>query len=415
MVHLSISESALVAQNTRSPYVLIVYAEQDKAHELQSYLQRQGYRVQTATYGQSALSAVYQEPPDLVVLDLVLPDMDGLTVCQRLKSSTHLGYLPIVILTDADEERQRLAGMLSGADDYLTKSFTKKELLLRVQALLRTKNQIDLLISENQMLNKYLQERNQALERALETVQQTELLKSHIIESVDHELRTPMLQVKSAVSMLADVIKENSSPERDHNISRIARMSTKAVARLEELINNVSQLNSAQGLKLTPTILNDAITQSMHLLRRSWSHQDHMERVSINSETVPPVLADRRAVSRLLFILVDNALKFSGNAPIEIHCKQVDSHTVSISVTDYGIGIAPEHHALIFETFYQVERGTTKRFGGVGVGLALAQMIARGMNTTIEVQSEPQKGSTFSFKLAIADLSSTPWQEEPET
>jgi signal transduction histidine kinase len=403
MVQLKPEDSEAVAGNssTIAPRMLIVNDEHHEAHALHVYMKRQGFDVNLAYNGQEALHQVYQHQPDLVILDLDMPGLDGLGVCQRLKTDPKLSYIPVIIIIDAQEQRKRLAGMLSGADDYFTKPVIEKDLLLRSQSLIRTKRQIDRLIAENRFLNNSLAEQDAKVEKALEVVTQTENLKSHIIESINHELRTPMLQIKSAVSMLVDVVNELSDVERDHNIGRMA---TQAVARMEDLIKNISQLYLADNLKLSPVVLHDAITQALHALRRSWSHQSHVERVQLHTSDLPPVIADRRAVSRILFLLLDNALKFSKDTDVEIHTRQVDRHTAWVGVRDYGIGIAPEHQNDIFDIFYQVERGANKRFGGAGIGLTLAQMLSQGMNTSIQVKSKPGTGSTFWFTLPLADL-----------
>lgn len=393
-------EMVPMSERTEAPYILIVDDDSGTAQHLQHYLERQGYRASTVFSGEKALHQIETQRPDLLILDLTLPDLGGWEICQTIKERSDYGYLPIIILTDVQEQRQRLAGMLSGADDYMAKPIVDKDLLIRVQALLRTKTQIDHLIRENQHLTNNLQERNAELEAALLLASQTETLKSHIIESVSHELRTPLLQVKSSVAMLSDVIKEISTVERDHNIGRMA---TQAVARLEDLITNITQLHLIENLNLSPILLKDAVTQSLTLMRRSWSYQDQLDRVQQRIENVPPVLGHYRAVSRLLYILLENALKFS-KEKIEIHIHQMDDKEVKIAVKDYGIGIAPEYHQQIFDTFFQIDKGSTRQFGGVGIGLSSAQMLARGLNTAVHVESEPTQGSTFWFILPIADL-----------
>lgn len=391
------------------PHLLIVDDEAEKAIGLKDYMERQGCLVTTAYGGKKALDLVYEERPDLVILDLLMPDLDGLTVCQRLKQDASLGYLPVIVLTDDSERRKRLEVRLSGADDYLPKPVNEQDLFLRVLTLLRIKRQIERLINENYALNHDLQERNTELNKTLEELRQAmarageaEILKRHIIESVDHELRTPMLQIKSAVSILAEVIKETSQDEKNLTV---AKMATQAVARMEELIQNISQLHLFEHLKPAPMILGDAITLSIHTLRRSWSHRHDVERVKLYHQDLPPVIADRKAVSRILFLLLDNAMKFSDNdQPIEVRTKRYDDKTVWVGVIDYGIGIAPEHHARIFEPFFQVDTGSTKQYSGAGVSLAAAQILARSMNTEIEMESRQGKGSTFFFKLPIADI-----------
>jgi signal transduction histidine kinase len=390
-----------------SAHLLIVDDDPAQAHDLSAYMQRMGYDVSVAYGGHDALEMVFELRPDLVILDLAMPDLDGLTVCQQIRSDSSLGYLPVIIVTEVEVERQRLAGMLSGADDYLRKPVLEKDLLLRVQALLRTKFQLDRLITENQALTENLRSRNLELERALEMAQQAEVLKNHIMESVNHELRTPMLQIKTAVSMLVEVIKEVSSVERDQTI---ARMATGAVTRMEELVSNISELHLVENLKPSPVMLNDSIHQAINNLRRSWSHKDDFTRVQFVPEDLPPIFADRRAVSRILVLLLDNALKFSpADSPVYIFAtvENLDGQqVVRVNVKDEGIGIPKQYQEKVFEPFFQIDAGTARRYNGAGVGLALTRMLARGMGTDIELKSRPKQGSIFSFVLTIADLES---------
>ncbi len=392
-----------------APHLLIVDDEPDKAIALKDYMERMGFMVTLAYGGQQALDMVYEESPDLVILDLIMPDMDGLMVCQHLKQDANLGYLPIIVVTDDHEKRKRLEVGLSGADDYLPKPVNGQDLFLRVSTLLRVKAQFDHLLAENRGLDENLQEQNEILQQTLADLRgamaaaaQAEILKRQIIESVDHELRTPMLQIKSAVSILASVVTELSEDEKNHTV---ARMATQAVARMEELIQNISQLHLIEHLKPAPFILNDSITQSIHTLRRSWAHRDNVERIQTYLSDLPPVMADRRAVSRILYLLLDNALKFSADdSLVEVRTGQQDVDTIWVAVQDNGIGIAEEHHQKVFEPFFQVDAGITRKWGGVGVGLASAQMLAHRMGIEIHLQSALGEGSTFFFELSIARM-----------
>ena len=401
-------------QNLEAPHLLIVDDEPEKAIALKDYMERQGCMVSLAYGGEQALQIVQEERPDLVILDLVMPDMDGLAICQQLKQDSSLGYLPVIVVTDDHEKRKRLEVRLSGADDYLPKPVNEQDLFLRVLALLRTKGQLNYLITENQTLTNHLKEQNTELEKtldhlrkAMQLANQAELLKKHITESVEHELRTPMLQIKSAVAILVEVVDDLSKDEKNHTV---AQMATQAVGRMEELIHNISQLHLIENLKSAPFLVNDAIVQSIHSLRRSWARRHEIHRVKYQQGELKPVIADRRAVSRILFLLLDNALKFSPKESfVEIRTQeeQIDPERprqVVVRVIDKGIGIPPEKLDRIFEPFFQVDTGTTKQFGGAGVGLATAQMLAQSMGIEVKVTSQPGIGSTFYFPLPVAQL-----------
>jgi DNA-binding response OmpR family regulator len=120
--------------STRQRRILVVDDETSIREVLTRYLEREGYRVEVAADGQSALLAAATSPPDLIVLDLMLPGIDGLEVCRRLRSQS---AVPIIMLTARDEEADKLIGFTTGADDYLTKPFSPAELVLRVKAVLR--------------------------------------------------------------------------------------------------------------------------------------------------------------------------------------------------------------------------------------------------------------------------------------
>lgn len=409
MSHMDTLQTVHPSQPIDSPRLLIVHTDGNEANTLKQYMERQGLAVWIVDSGREAIDTAYTDKPDLIILDM--PDQESLQICQDLKQDAKLGYLPVIIITEQHEPRKELTARIVGADDYLPKPVNEQELFQRGMTLIRVKLQIDRLHAENQNLNHHLQDQNQRLQQtldelqmAIEAAKEAELLKKHIIESVDHELRTPMLQTKSAVAILVDVIREQS-PDEKQDI--VARMATQAVARMEELIQNISQLHLIDHIKLIPMIANDAVTQSINALRRSWTHRDKLERIHYTPQkNLPPVIGDRRAVARILFLLLDNALKFSPpESAVDIHIT-ADEKVVTFAIQDYGIGIPLEYHNRIFDAFFTIDRGTQKQYGGVGVGLASAQLFARHMNTEIHVNSTPHKGSTFYFSLPIADLNS---------
>jgi signal transduction histidine kinase len=236
--------------------------------------------------------------------------------------------------------------------------------------------------------------------RAIET-QELHLLKSDIITAVSHELRTPMVQVKAAVSLLSEDIKDNGTPDQ----LRIARMATQAAARLESEIENIRQLAQSHQIRFEPVVVDEAADLAVRHLARSWTSREYSGRVEKHIEAgLPLAWADKRALGRLLQLLLDNALKFSPpDEPVYVLAEPYDPTNIWIGVQDFGIGIAEEEHDNIFAAFYQVDGSSTRRYGGTGTGLALALLLASGMNTTIHLDSTPGEGSTFSFVLPVAE------------
>lgn len=250
---------------------------------------------------------------------------------------------------------------------------------------------------ENSRLRQQLNELQARIQRE-ETVRQhkrdeVELLRNAIVRNVSHELRTPLLQVKSAVALIAD----------DMGDSTLIQYATNATARLETLVRNITLLGSSLETDPGPVIIRDAIDSAHRNLKRIWEHRGRIDRVRIElEENLPPVIADKQGLGTVIQLLMDNALKFSEDEIIVTARKKGGS--IEIAVRDYGIGIPLDQIDTIFDTFYQVDNSSTRRYGGAGVGLAIVKLILDNHGTAIIVESEEKKGSTFTFLLPVYQL-----------
>ncbi len=234
--------------------------------------------------------------------------------------------------------------------------------------------------------------------REVQAIQQDKdeitLLKNAIVRNVSHELKTPLLQVKSAVALLA---------ESNKGEDRITEMAVQATARLEGVINNITQLADILDINLGPVIVRESIDQAIRKLRRSWEHKSAFKRIQVHVEpNLPLVTAGKQGLGMVLQQLLDNALKFS-DGEVQLSAELMPDG-VRISVQDCGIGIAEHELEQIFESFYQVDSSSTRPYGGTGVGLAIVQLIADKHNVEIHVDSTLGEGSTFWFLLPISKL-----------
>jgi signal transduction histidine kinase len=257
-----------------------------------------------------------------------------------------------------------------------------------------------LITNENSTLKKQTNQLSQKikdlelqLEKQEKQSNEVEVLKNAIVRNVSHELRTPLIQVKAAVALLAE----------DNEDDELIRYAKNATARLETLVKNITSLGESLDIMLNPVIVRDSIEYACRNLGRIWEHKNAKERIHINiSGEIPPALADKQGLSTALQLLIDNALKFSEDS-VEVEVLKIEQG-IKIAIKDKGIGISDKHLENIFETFFQVENSSTRRYGGTGVGLAISSLILDKHNSQIMVDSVVGKGSTFSFILPVAQL-----------
>ncbi|MCD4686035.1 MAG: response regulator [Anaerolineae bacterium] len=366
--------------------VLIADTDRRTTAAIQRPLEGGGYAVLVTRTGRQTIQAIYDQQPDLVLLGSRLHEANGQWVCQQIKADAALGFLPIILLSDRQQELEQRNGSSDLLPDaVLTKPVNSAELAMWVQIMLRLKAQFD-----------------RRLARLAREAKRLEMLRSDIISNISHELGTPLLQVKSAIALLTEDVAQHGSSDQ----VKLSDMATQAVARLEGEVNNIRQLARTHDIRLAPTAFSEATNLAIRHLQRSWTSQRGVNRVETHiPDGLPLVLSDKRALGRLLQVLIDNALKFSlVTEPVYVIGEWLDDDRVWVGVRDFGIGIAADQHSRIFEAFYKVDGSTTARHGGSGTGLALALLLATGMNTTITVESAPGKGSTFSFVLPVADL-----------
>lgn len=407
MVSQTYTANASLSGMDNRPDLLLLTADISLAEQINDYMHRQGIEVSTLSHRIDVLDWLEDNHPDIVVIDYQLPDADALAMCQVFREPPTIGYLPILVLVDNLERQEELALRLSGADDYLNKPIIERDLLVRIMTLWRIKRQFDELTQANRNLMEDLVDQNKKLQHMLAQHEElrrisdeARILKMQVIDNVNHEFRTPLLQIKSAVSILIDMGQGGADPQ--HRV--VSEMAKQSVSRLEDIIENFSRLQLIENVKPSAMILRDGLRQGINSIRRSWSRRNDINRIRHNIDDLSTlVMADRLALPRIMYLLLDNALKFS-DEPIDLTVKFIGNDSLRISIRDTGIGIAEKHHEQIFEPFFQVDHGSKRKFGGVGIGLTAAQMLAESMGTFIQVNSTLGNGSTFYFDLPLASI-----------
>ncbi len=383
-----------VNTNGHSPTVVTLLLDSRTAwlNDLSTQLVNQHYDVLLARSPDDTWSLLSTQQPDALVASGDCQDSLALydAICDRIESD----YRPLLVLV---QDMPLPATLPPDGVLLLPSSFVYFEHQLRTFLALRAANHR--LYSANLAL---LEENRQLRDDvAAQTSRSDEinLLKNAIVRNVSHELRTPLLQIKSAVSLLAeDVGRDN----------RLIDYATGATARLEAAVRNITLLNELLNESMDahtpgPVQVGEVIQQALRNLRRSWEHKDQIERIQTQLEAnLPPVQADKQGLAIVLQLLLDNALKFSEQT-VEIKASRADNW-LTIAITDHGIGIPVDKLDRIFESFYQIDSSTTRRYSGMGIGLAIVRFILDRHHCRISVTSVENQGSTFTFSLPVVEL-----------
>jgi len=293
--------------------------------------------------------------------------------------------------------QERLIGVISmGFHEPLPEPVDEQ--LDWVQALV---NQAAAALS-NAQLYQQLETQAAELSRAYNELQEIDCLRAQLVQNVGHELRTPLSLIKGYVELLVsgDLGHVASSQQAALKIIR------ERTATLARLIHNLMMLQSVprEALAIAPVSIIEIVQQVLVEFRHSAEEARIVFREEFPSE-LPLTLGDRERLELALGHLVDNAIKFSpGGGTVTLRA-WADEEMVYVSVTDEGIGISIDSLGRIFERFYQVDGSTRRRFGGMGIGLALVWEIVELHDGEVQVESEPGKGSVFTVSLPRADVS----------
>ncbi|MFQ3568093.1 MAG: HAMP domain-containing sensor histidine kinase [Aggregatilineales bacterium] len=242
-------------------------------------------------------------------------------------------------------------------------------------------------------LQQQLSQTQDELQRHQRSADEISVLKNAIINTVSHELQTPMLHTKAAIGLLAE----------DFPAVTLIKYALEATSRLEAIITNVSQLAQSLNITLGAVIPRDAVETAIRRLSRSWQHKDNVHRVKIDiAARLSPVIADHQGLSSVLYLLIDNALKFSAEDVI-VRVRGVGNE-VEFRVLDFGIGMTKAQIDRIFDPFFQIDHADTRKFSGAGVGLAIVRIILDHHHSSIIVESQRSEGSIFRFRLPCAKL-----------
>lgn len=358
--------------------VMIVDDAPENLSLLRGMLLSSGYAVRPVISGERALEVAQLSPPDLIIMDVKMPGMNGYEACEQLKQDARLKEIPVIFLSALNEGLDKVRGFAAGGVDYITKPFFLEDVEARIRTHLLLRRQA------SQLKENYAQLKN------------LEELRDNLTHMVVHDMANLLfgltMSLESATAALVGV---------PADVGRMLHTATWSARRLNEMSRQLLDINRLEAGQMP-------LQRKASDLSHTWAQAstpllDFADKRQIESTIPPQTMAcyDETIVQRVLINLLTNAIKFTeDNGHIRVTAME-ENGEVRVAVNDNGRGIAAEHHAKLFTKFGQIELRQKK--AGTGLGLAFCKLAIEAHGGQIGVQSELGRGSTFWFTLPAAN------------
>lgn len=364
-----------------------------------------------AMSGQQALDFCRNHAlPDLILLDVVMPGMDGLEVCRRLKGDPATARIPVVFVTSRGEIEAESAGLALGAVDYLIKPINPMLARQRIHNLLERERLRKEVEAQRDHLEDMVQARTAALSIAKEAAEAANRAKTIFLANMSHELRTPL---NGIMGFTALVKRRQTDPKLLDQLGKVE----KASEHLLSIINDILDISRIEAERLMldriPFRPADVLEKVTHLILP----QAAAKGLELVVEPAPALagmtlLGDPLRLEQVLLNLLSNAVKFTATGTVAIGVgishDTADAAMLRFEVRDTGIGISAADQKRIFRPFEQVDSSMTRNYGGTGLGLPISRRLVQLMDGDIRVNSTPGQGSTFWFLATFAKAASMP-------
>ncbi|HEY9619712.1 MAG TPA: hybrid sensor histidine kinase/response regulator [Crinalium sp.] len=400
--------------------ILVVDDTPDNLRLLSIMLTENGYKVRKAINGERALQAVQAVPPDLILLDIRMPDMTGYEVCHILKESEDSREIPVIFISALDDVFDKVMAFDVGGVDYITKPFQAQEVLVRISTHLNIRKLQQTLQTQNSQLQKEISDRL-AAEAALKTLnqeletrvqdrtaelqtanEQLRTLEANLrqqlnvfLNAVSHDLRNPVVGTAMVLKNLVEQSGDRVSVPRSI-LERMEQSNSRQLGLIDSLIETHAAEVWGITLHLQPVQLYELAQGAIADFQPMLAQEQATLKNQISPD-LPPVKADPLQLSRVYQNLIANALKHNPRGLTITLNAQRDGDWMRCTVADDGVGISPEQRDKLFDLYFQ---GSQKRRSvGLGLGLYLCQQVIQAHGGAIGVESEVGHGTVFWFTL----------------
>lgn len=364
--------------------VILVVDDQPNNLKVISSVLGDSYSLSFANNGPNALKILENLQPDLILLDVMMPGMDGYEVCQRIKSTEKTKELPVIFLTAKNDIEDILKAFRAGAVDYITKPFNIMELKVRVG------NHLSLKHTREQLKN--------ANDKLLQVIHE----KDKFFTIIAHDLRNPFIGISSLSQIMVEQLGSLQLDEMEEYAREIHHASTNAFNLLKNLLSWAKSQTGRMDFVPQHLDVQELITETISFIQEAAI----LKSIEIESQIAEglSVFADKEMVATVMRNLVSNAVKFTrAGGKVLIRCERLDQH-IRISVVDNGIGMTSKMVEEIFRIDVSNGRKGTNGEPSSGIGLLLCKEFTERNGGTITVESQPDQGSTFNITLSVSNF-----------
>ncbi len=362
--------------------ILVVDDNKENLKVVSNFLKAEGYQIALAINAKDARKILEDTPIDLILLDVMMPGMDGFTFCRNLKEDPELAEIPVIFLTAKTETSDLVEGFQAGGVDYITKPFQREELIARVNnhiALTHAKQQVKKQAGEIKRIN---------------------LTKDRLYSVIAHDIKSPFSNISMLISSLAEGYLEAGTEEYDEILQSINSSTQETYGLLENLLQWTRSQTGDLDQSPEPLQVNQLIDNTCRLLQP----QAGKKNITIDHQTHADLTihADRNMMQSVFHNLIGNAIKFSHEGgKITIRTRE-ENNQAMIEVEDTGVGIPQENLEKLFKDRGQLTTRGTADEKGSGLGLLLVKDFVQKNNGRIDVESVVDQGTTFTLTLPLA-------------
>jgi signal transduction histidine kinase len=396
---------------------------------LEDILKVDGYNIRSFPRGRMALAAAAHTPPDLFLLDINMPEMNGYEVCGKLKSDPELSAVPVIFLSALNATEDKVKAFEVGGADYITKPFQIEEVKARVQTHLKMRQLQQALKLHNESLEETVQQRTSELrlagermksmyeetlrvqgalsaqeqrlaEEKLKVAEAGNAAKSQFLANMSHELRTPL---NGVIGMTELTLGTELTAEQQDYVKTIKASADSLLNVIDDILDFSRMEAGKVELGAVDFDLSDCVEETLRSLALQ-AQEKGLELLCELEEGLPAtVRADPGHLRHVLNNLVGNGIKFTETGEVGVKVQAIaggrkDSF-LHFTISDSGVGIAHEKLGCIFDSFTQADGSVTRKFGGTGLGLTISKRLVELMGGRIWVDSEPGVGSQFHFTM----------------